>query len=96
MYDTRISERMCCGSKGVLGVRGLFEFDCDSQIAIWMIEVNLSTAFSISSYIYNLKFRFISYSTNLWNLIRSVSGEKSFGGVILTVGETLTIKRTDE
>jgi hypothetical protein len=61
-----------------------------------MIEVNLSTTLSISSYVFNLKFRFISYSTKLWNLIRSVSGEKSFGGVILIVGEALTVKRTDE
>jgi hypothetical protein len=61
-----------------------------------MIEVNLSTALSISLYIFNLKFRFISFSTNLWNLIRSVSREKSLGGVILTVGEALTVNRTDE
>jgi len=61
-----------------------------------MIEVNLSTAFSISSYLFSLKFRFVSCFTKLWNLIRSVSGEKIFGSVILTVGEVLTVKRMDE
>lgn len=90
------SERMCCGSKGFSGVRGLIEFVCGSQTAVWMIEVNLFTALSISSYVFNLKFRFISCSTKLWNLIRSVSVKKSLGGVILAVGEALIVKRTDE
>jgi hypothetical protein len=87
---------MCCWRKGFSGVREIFELDCDSQAAVWMIEVNLSTAFSISLYVFNLKFRFISFSTRFWNLIRSVSGEKSLGDVILTVGEALTVNRTDE
>jgi hypothetical protein len=43
-----------------------------------------------------LKFRFISFSTKLWNLIRSVNREKSFGGVILIVGEALTVKIMDK
>jgi hypothetical protein len=60
-----------------------------------MIEVNLSIALSISSYVFNLKFRFISCSTKLWNLIQSVSEKKSFGGLILTVGGAMTVKRTD-
>jgi len=87
---------MCSGNNEFLGVTGLFEFDCDSQAATWIKEINLSTALSISSYVLKLKFRLISRSTKLWNLMRSVDGQKSFGGVIFIVGEALTVNKTDE